>query len=104
MKKNLLILSIMIFYAFVNVAFGQQSPDNIIIGRLVRVSPKLTDIPISLAEIKATPKVEEKDPHELREKINKRVKFNVDNLNANSVDEALQKTINTNLTPPNPQA
>jgi hypothetical protein len=104
MKKNLLILSIMVFYAFVNVALGQQSPDNIIIGRLVRVSPKLTDIPISLAEVKTSPKEEETDPHELREKINKRVKFNVENLNAKSVDEALQKNINTNLTPPNPQA
>ena len=85
-----------IFFLFFSVmhlmAFSQQKPSNILTGTLVRVSPKLKDI--KAPEPINTKKKLDRNPkyQELRAKINKRVRFPVENPLANSADEVLQKS------------
>lgn len=94
MKSTFLLLLLLMC----TIAFGQQAPSNILTGKLVRVSPKLKDMkaPVAL-DTKRKP---DRNPkyQALRDKINKRVRFAVNNDLAKSTDEALQKTakVNTN--------
>ena len=96
MKKNLSFLCTMLLCAFVNVAFGQQGPSQIITGNLVRVTPKLSEIRTSQAtDIKDTKKLRpgiDDNPQDLRDRVNKRIRFNVDNPKANSIDKNIQSS------------
>lgn len=100
MKKNLLWVIILTCFT----AFGQQAPTNIITGKLTRVSPKLKDI--KAPEPFDTKRKVERNPkyQELRNKINKRVRFAVENPLAQSTDLALQKTAKSSTTNANTNA
>ncbi|MFY7908736.1 MAG: 3-coathanger stack domain-containing protein [Emticicia sp.] len=89
MKKNLLWFTMFICLS----TFGQQAPTSIITGRLTRVSPKLKDL--KAPEPYDTKRKVERNPkyQELRNKINKRVRFSVDNPFAKSTDSVIQKSI-----------
>lgn len=92
MKKNLLL----IFICICTLAIGQQTPSNILTGKLMRVSPKLKDI--KAPEALDTKRKPDRNPkyQTLRDKINKRVRFSVENPLAKSTDDALQKTAKAN--------
>lgn len=92
MKKPLLL----IFICICTLAIGQQAPSNILTGKLVRVSSKLKDI--KAPEPLDTKRKPDRNPkyQALRDKINKRVRFAVENPLANSTDEALQKAAKEN--------
>lgn len=77
------------------IAFGQQAPSSILTGKLVRVSQKLKDI--KAPEPLDTKRKLDRNPKNqaLRDKINKRVRFAVDNPLADNSDMALQKTAKT---------
>lgn len=83
---------IWVFIFICTYAIGQQSPSNIITGKLVRVSQKLKDI--KAPEALDTKRKLDRNPkyQALRDKINKRVRFAVDNPLADNSDMALQKT------------
>jgi Ig-like domain CHU_C associated len=70
--KNLLILCTMFICVLMNKTFGQESPSQIITGRLVRVSPKLTDIKIVPLDTKTTPSPTDEKAMEFRMKVNKK--------------------------------
>lgn len=86
------------------IAFGQQAPSNILTGKLVRVSPKLKDI--KAPEPLDTKRKPDRNPkyQALRDKINKRVRFAVENPLAKNTDEALQKSAKANPNNPNTNA
>ncbi len=85
MKKKLLLLILIICY---QTSFGQQSPTNIVTGHLMRISPKLTEIKYN------GPVSREKKSREINEKdrANKRIRFDVGNQKADTVDKAIQKS------------
>ncbi|MEO7311794.1 MAG: T9SS type A sorting domain-containing protein [Chitinophagaceae bacterium] len=70
-------------------SYAQIGPTNIITGRLVSVSPKLTDIGIPT---RPTPRTGGREFGE-HDEANKKVRFSVDNPSANSVDNALQRAV-----------
>lgn len=84
----------MIFYAFVNITFSQQSPSNVLIGRLVSVSPKLTDL---TADPSNTKKKEETDRQDFRDRVNPKIRYSINNPKAKSNDQIIQKSIDANL-------
>ena len=81
MKKNLSSFFLLIFIS--SFTFCQVHPVEIIKGNLTGISEQLRNLPTS----SKGPVIEK----EQDERINKRVKFNVDNVNAKSVDGALQR-------------
>ncbi len=92
---------LLVFTLVCVTTFGQQAPSNILTGRLVRVSPKLIEMKAPAAlDTKRKP---DRNPkyQALRDKINKRVRFAVENPLANNADEALQKTAKVNGNSPN---
>ncbi|MDZ7933807.1 MAG: hypothetical protein U5M51_02295 [Emticicia sp.] len=92
MKRILLLVLILMC----TIAFGQQAPSKILTGKLVRVSPKLKDI--KAPEPLDTKRKPDRNPkyQALRDKINKRVRFAVENPLANNTDDALQKSAKVN--------
>ncbi len=82
----------LVFILICKFASGQQSPSSILTGKLVRVSLKLKDM--KAPEPLDTKRKPDRNPkyQALREKINKRVRFSVDNPLADNTDMALQKT------------
>lgn len=100
MKRILLLVLTLVC----TIAFGQQAPSNILTGKLVRVSPKLKDI--KAPEPLDTKRKPDRNPkyQALRDKINKRVRFAVENPLAKNTDEALQKSAKANSNNPNTNA
>ncbi|MER0442251.1 3-coathanger stack domain-containing protein [Emticicia sp. W12TSBA100-4] len=94
MMNRILLLLLTLVYVD---TFGQKAPSNIITGKLVRVSPKLKDI--KAPEALDTKRKPDRNPkyQALRDKINKRVRFAVENPLAKNTDEALQKTTKINF-------
>ena len=90
MKK---IYYLLILFLLVHIGYSQQFPDDILTGRLIRLSPKLTDIVDNNPINTKTPKPEDPKSLALRANINKRVRFSKDNPNAKSLDGAIQKDI-----------
>lgn len=82
----------LVFIFFCKFALGQQAPSSILTGKLVRVSLKLKDM--KAPEPLDTKLKPDRNPkyQALREKINKRVRFSVDNPLADNSDLALQIT------------
>lgn len=80
------ISSFLCFLFCVQIGFSQQSPTSISIGRLVRISPKLTDIKYTgpVPRNKKARQINEKDI------ANKRVRFPVEAEKLNSIDKAIQ--------------
>ena len=91
MKKFYPLLLLLVCFS----SFSQQGPSDILTGRLVRISPKLTDIKYEVPIDTKKQSIKSPKYQELRDKINKRVRFPVENLNAVSSDEALQKSVKT---------
>ncbi len=91
MKKR---YSLFIVLLCIQVGIAQQSPTSISIGKLVRISPKLTDIKQTEVKIRKekSRKFGEKDP------ANKRVRFSVENPIAKSKDGALQTSVKKSST------
>ena len=90
MKKIYFILTL---FLLVHFGYCQQFPEDILTGRLIRLSPKLTDIVDNNPLNTKTPKPEDPKSIALRANINKRVRFSKDNPNAKSMDGAIQKDI-----------
>lgn len=82
--KNIYFFLILLFC--VQIGFSQQSPTSISIGKLVKISPKLTDIKYAgpIPRNKKARQINEKD------KANKRVRFAVEAEKMNSIDKAIQ--------------
>ncbi|MFN3490154.1 MAG: hypothetical protein ACK4YV_13530, partial [Emticicia sp.] len=89
MKKVFLLTFILTY----TISFGQQAPSRVITGKLMRISPKVKDL--KAPEPFNTKTKPNRNPkyQALRDKINKRVRFSVDNPLAKSTDEVLQKSI-----------
>lgn len=83
MKKYIL-LFLLIFV--LQVSFGQQKPNTIVTGHLIRISPKLKDIKYT----GLVPKKEKSRQINEKDKANKRVRFAVENEKMNSIDKAIQ--------------
>jgi hypothetical protein len=81
MKKNLFTFFLLLLIS--SFSFCQVHPTEIIKGNLTGISEQLRNLPTS----SKGPVIEK----EQDERINKRVKFNVDNANAKSIDGALQR-------------
>ncbi len=94
MKKSCFLL---ILFFCVQIVYSQHFPDDILTGRLVRLSPKLTDIVDNNPVNTKTPKPEDPKSLALRANINKRVRFSSENPNAKSSDEAIQKEVKSGI-------
>jgi hypothetical protein len=97
MKKFL--FSIFLLFS-ADIVFAQQAPTEILNGQLVAVTPRLSTI-----QANASPSPRPKKSRQFGENdiANKRVRFPIDNKNANSIDGALQTGFNSiNVTPKAP--
>ena len=89
--KHLLILFTILVCGWMNKSFGQESPSQIITGKLVRVSPKLTDIQIVPLNTKTSLKDDEK-AMEFRMKVNKKREI-IKDPNFIGIDKSIQNSI-----------
>jgi hypothetical protein len=94
--KTLLILSTIIICGLLNNTFGQQGPSQIITGKLVRVSPKLTDIKIVPLNTKTTPLPGDEKAMEFRMKVNKKRQL-IKDPNFVGLDKSIQSSIPTQM-------
>ncbi len=83
MRKVLLII-ILLVHVFDII--GQQYPKSIVLGKLIRVTPKLSSVRQSLG----VPKPEKSRQINGNDKANKRVRFAIQNANAKSLDKSIQ--------------
>ncbi len=99
MKKYQVLLLMLTIIFFIENASGQISPTSISTGKLVSISPELRNIRPESAVRQAKNRSFAED-----ENVNKRVKFPVNNLNARSVDEALQSRVPFPNSPTSPSS
>lgn len=83
MRTSILLIALL---CIANSIIAQQGPSNIYYGKLVKISPKISEIKYS----GPTPRREKSRSFGEKDPANKRVRFGVDNPKANSKDDAAQ--------------